>query len=395
MVGSTETKSISSSSKNELLGLEKLLSAIPLNQRKDDRASLVQSIKQESERVMQMFALNAITFHNESQLARYIQYHQYAIVQLMDKLSDAMSLQKPMVQNDCVPCRDCLEELLSFIEHNFSTYFDQDVKAPTEHIALAKKEAQESYKEIETAFSDKNIEPHLAALVFRVMRKISEKNAVKKITYRRLRYAKEIQREVFRLLKTEGIKDYNEELRQILYYLNYNSVHVLIYHTRYVAALLNETETRIEKIEKLSFLLKKINQVHIKPNVQYHKHGHSLKEQLSNYISEELQYHERMQLLSTNTSAHTTEPLLQGFKMKFTMSVAQMAYLLKILIETKIIVNDNISQILHFIVKHSVTKRSETISHSSIRSKYYDVESGTKESVRNMLMSLIRHIDKN
>jgi hypothetical protein len=68
--------------------------------------------------------------------------------------------------------------------------------------------------------------------------------------------------------------------------------------------------------------------------------------------------------------------------------------LIRLFLETKIIQNNNLTQVLTFKVKFSITKRAETISYGSLRAKFYNVESGTREAVKNMLLTMIRHIEK-
>jgi hypothetical protein len=208
-------------------------------------------------------------------------------------------------------------------------------------------------------------------------------------------YAKEVQKELFRLIERESeIQDWDDELRQVMYYLNYNSVKVLTYHAHYISSLLDQSETRAEKIETLSFVLKKINQSQVKPGIRYNQNGSPLKDQLNIYIAEEIDYQERLQQLSNSSSDRSPDSFLPGFKLKFEASVSQLAYLLRIFMETKFIINNNLSQVLHFLVKYVITKRSETISYGSFRSKFYSTEAGTKESVRNMLVSMIQYIDR-
>jgi hypothetical protein len=157
---------------------------------------------------------------------------------------------------------------------------------------------------------------------------------------------------------------------------------------------LDQSETRAEKIEKLSFVLKKINQSQVKPGIRYNQNGSALKDQLNIYITEEIDYQERLQQLSNSAPDRSPDSFLPGFKLKFEASVSQLAYLLRIFMETKIILNNNLSQVLHFLVRFVITKRSETISYGSFRSKFYSVETGTKESVRSMLVTMIQYIDK-
>ncbi|HEY0654035.1 MAG TPA: hypothetical protein VGD65_12940, partial [Chryseosolibacter sp.] len=72
----------------------------------------------------------------------------------------------------------------------------------------------------------------------------------------------------------------------------------------------------------------------------------------------------------------------------------QLAYLAKVLMGSKVILNDNVTQVLQFLARHSTTKRSEAISYGSIRGKFYDTETSTKESLRQVLQKMIQHIDK-
>lgn len=178
------------------------------------------------------------------------------------------------------------------------------------------------------------------------------------ITYRNVMYAKEMQKELFRVLKKHSPDhDINEELRHVMYYLNYNSTKIITYHAHYINALLDTLETRSEKIEKLSFILKQVNQAQVKPGISYSQRAASLKSQPGNYISEELDYHERLQQLSNRPSGSSSDSFLDGFKLKFEASVSQLAYLLRILIGTKIIHNSNLTQVLQFLVRFVITKK--------------------------------------
>lgn len=87
------------------------------------------------------------------------------------------------------------------------------------------------------------------------------------------------------------------------------------------------------------------------------------------------------------------DPLLSGFKVKFDASVSQLAFLLKVFVETKLIVNTNLTQLFHFISSYAVTRRSEAISNGSLRSKFYSTENESRDSVRGMLVSMIQYID--
>lgn len=385
--------------KYELHVLEQLLSAQDQSIRDEKQQdALKEAIRKEVERIKQTFVHEVFTFEDERHLERYIQYHQQALIRLMDKSAlfmtgDHANDQKRKRFHEVFYVG--LEELLLFVERHFTRYFDQDAKAPESYIDIARQDCREGINKIQKFFTSREVDPRLVNLLLHVLKKIIASRAEQGTTYRKVMYAKEVLKEFYRLIETEKeIQDWDEELRLVMYYLNYNAVKVLTYHAHYISSLLDQAETRAEKIEKLSFMLKKINQAQVKPGIRYNLNGSPLKEQLNVYITEEIDYQERLQQLSSGSSDRSPDSLLPGFKLKFEASVSQLAYLLRVFMETKIIANNNLSQVLHFLVRFIMTKRSEAISYASFRSKFYSVESGTRESVRSMLMTMIQHIDR-
>lgn len=77
------------------------------------------------------------------------------------------------------------------------------------------------------------------------------------------------------------------------------------------------------------------------------------------------------------------------------MLVSQLAYLLRVFVETKIIHNKNVSEVIRFNSRFFLTKRLESISYESFRVRYYNTEDTTKRSVRNIHLQMVDHINKN
>jgi hypothetical protein len=357
---------------------------------------VLHTVATEVERIKRTLVYEVFHFEDERHLERYIQYHQQALIRLIDKTNFLMSGNISTNQHKLYGILyNAFDELLTYVERHFTKYFDQDVKAPDGYLAAARKDAQANIERLQKSFMDANADERLVELLFRVVNRIIKTDPEMTITYRNAIYAKEMQKELFRVIERHATEtDIDEELRQVMYYLNYNSVKVLTYHAHHINALLDTLETRGEKIEKLSFILKNINQAQVKPGIAYNLRAASLKSQLGNYISEELDYHERLQQLSNRSSGSPGDGFLEGFKLKFEASVSQLAYLIRVLVGTKIILNNNLTQVIQFLVRFVITKKSEALSYASFRTKFYNVETGTKQSVRNMLLSMIHFIDK-
>lgn len=378
--------------KYELLELERLIGGE--SQESSRGIDIKGKVKVEVERIKQTLIYEVFHFEDERHLERYIQYHQQSLIRLMDRANMLLDTKQGDREINHV-FYNALDELLSFIERHFTKYFDQDAKAPEGYLALARKDSRENISKFKKVLSDLGADERLSELVLHVLRKVADSSADKGATYRKVMYAKEVVKEINRIGSKGVHASIDEDLRQLMYYLNYNSLKVVTYHAHYISSILDKAETRTEKIEKLSLMLKEVTQAQVKPGIGYNMHSASLKNQLCEYITVELEYHERLQQLIHKPPGQGSDDFLSGFKLKFEASVSQLAYLLKVLIDTKIILNNNLSQVINFVVRFVVTRRSESISYGSLRSKYYNVEAGTKESVRNMLLSMIQYIEKN
>ena len=215
----------------------------------------------------------------------------------------------------------------------------------------------------------------------------------KQTTYRRIIYVKEVQKEILRLTG-QANESIDDELRTMLYYLNYNSIRSFAYHTQLIADLVDSAETHVQKIESLSLQLKKINQAQVKPSVGYNYLAPSLKSQLSNYIIEEIDYLQKLQTLGSDPPAGVVVRKENELRIDFNLSVAQLALFIKTLLECKVIQNQNTTELLKLLARIAVTKKTDWISYDSLRAKFYNVESSTKATVRQLFLDFAAYIER-
>jgi hypothetical protein len=165
------------------------------------------------------------------------------------------------------------------------------------------------------------------------------------ISYRKIIYVKEIQKDLYRIVASiKNERTIDDDLRLEMLYLNYNTIKYFRYYTNYVVAQLENVDSSSGRIERLSYFLKMVNQTQVKPGVGYNRTIHTLKEQLAEWIAEEVFYLEKMHKLNEKNATGTV--LADDFKLKTEMSVSQLAYLLRVFIETKVINNKNISDLI-------------------------------------------------
>ncbi|HPM32861.1 MAG TPA: hypothetical protein PLJ60_21185 [Chryseolinea sp.] len=354
-------------------------------------------LRDEVERIKKKFVHEIYAFEDERHLERHIQLHQQELIRLMDllaKVIDDRSEDQNYYELHRLSCA-AVEDLLTFIERHFTKYFDQDTKAPESYITLAGSDIVKTYGELQDKLNRLATEPQLIELVLHPMKKFIENIPAGQITYRKIIYVKEIQKEIQRIVnfKKDNESSIDDDLRAELLYLNYNTIKYFRYYTNYVVAQLETVDSSSGRIERLSFFLKMVNQTQMKPGVGYNRTIHSLKEQLAEWLAEEIFYLEKMHKLNEKNAAGIV--LAEDFKLKTEMSVSQLAYLLRVFIETKVINNKNVSDLIRFFSRFFQTKRLESISYESFRVRYYNTEDGTKRSVRNMLLLMVDYINKN
>lgn len=328
-----------------------------------------------------MLADRLVEIEYEDQARRFVQYQQRTLVRLMDRLSIAEG--HSYVRH---PYEEGLRSFFHFLHDFFASYFDQDTHAPKIFLAHHRKILVPQFDKVRELFERERADARLAELTLMPLRQVIQSE---NISYRMVTYARALAEEVDTFWEGEAI---DEALRQLLCYLNYNSPSVTSYFADYYAADLHQRESRAEKIQRVAFFLKKVNQTPTKPGLALYGDAPSLRDYLSGYLLEEMQYLEKEH--APFPGAARKEEISSGFKLKMEISVAQVAYLLKVFLEMKVIQNNNLTEVLRFVTGFVTTKKAEQISFESVRGKYYAVENGTRASIRELLVKMVRHIDR-
>ncbi len=360
------------------------------------------AVAKESVRIKNTFALKVLSY-KKSRVEQFVRYHQQALINLLNHLGEVLSItdkaqstnNEPHVNGFVKFSSNELEEILRLIENSFQNYFDLDTQIPELTRERVLKALKESSILLEGNLSKFKIDLALLSICVSAVTDLLKEPDLK-ITYRKVSWIKELIAELLQLGETsqEGAS-LNTEVQSMLLHLNYNTTFYLKYCTEIISRELSVDETLTGRLEKLAFHYKVVNQSIVKPDFVFNLSSPSLKEQLSEWILEEIQFLERKQQLSSVFSAPAEEHLKKDFKLVFDMSVSQFAYFIKTLTETGVIQNKNVSELIRFLSKFVKTKRSENISYESFRIKYYNAEDNTKGAVRNLLHTAIGYINNN
>jgi hypothetical protein len=359
-------------------------------------------ISSETDRIRKAFVKKAFSWKKEKQVELYIQYHQEVIVNLIDHILEHIgpraigSIYKISGErnrhNLCKTVCQCLEHLLNYIERHFSKYFNQDAKSPESYRYMVHRDIKQKIPDIRHTLEKKQADKRLLSIAFSPLDDFVEGVRRKEVSYRKLIYLKELLNE---LKDHAGSTLENTKLDLqlciTLCYLNFNSNRFYTFCTKEITRIVHEQESLSEQIEKLAYLLKLNNQIQVKPGFAWHPKARSFQEQLSEWISEELYYLEKKQQLFSNSNSLEVP---RDFKFKTDLSVPQVAFYLKLMMETGVIKNKNALDVIRFTSGIVQTKHTENISWGSLRAKYYQPERHAVEVIKGVVIDFLNHIRK-
>jgi len=360
---------------------------------RDDRTAIEKSLTSEVETVRKKLTHEVFSFQDERHLERYIQFHQQELIRIADQLNVAITTTKDTHQTETLQrAMKKIEALLEFVQRHFTRYFDQDTKAPENYIALCGTEVMRKTNDIRTRLKELQVDADVISLVMHPLTKFINDMAANRITYRNILYVRDAAKEITRVLTGNTATMPIDEIHHVLVYLNYNTLKTFQYLTNGITKSIHPLESATEKVERLSWHRKGINQLPVKPGAGYNRQVPSLKEQLTAWIEEEILYLEKSNQLSEHHNTPAKQ-LPEEFKIKTELSVAQLAFLVRVLLETKCILNNNTSDLIRFFSRYVQTKRLENISYESFRVRFYNTEESAKRTVRGLLLQWVDYIN--
>jgi len=359
-------------------------------------------INEEKQRIEKHFAPRVISFANPALKTPYVQFHQRSLISFIDELFYLyhLSINKKSRRENQLAMEvfffyDQLEGILNYIQDQLPEYFDMDAKVPESKKSKLCCSIKCKYSAIHGLLVDELSDQSLLSICLNPIDKMLS-GLDHRITYRQVFYVESLMQDLQRIVENRtDVRVWEDKIRAILIYLNYNSKDFFDYYTNLIKKDLPETESGTDELKKLAFYYKTINQSPQKPESIYDPKLRSIIDQLTDWILQEMHYMEKKKELHSNQQTRRETLMQIDFKLEFDMSVSQFAYFIKAFIETGVIQNKNTSEMIRFLSKSVKTKRSENISDESFRNKYYNVENTTKASVRNFLLSAIKYINRN
>ncbi|HNP95377.1 MAG TPA: hypothetical protein PKJ63_07100 [Cyclobacteriaceae bacterium] len=350
----------------ELLSLEAWLAT----GKRPDRA-LLGKIKTEATRIRNALLTGVLLLTDEAHVQRYVRAHHYGAIQLLNKCARSSDAE----------LRTVFLELLDQIETHFSTYLDGEAELSTIHRKMVANICKKIVDRLPEQFTHLQVSVELQQVFVSALKEVADN---RKATYHHQWLINVLAKELDQLGKVPDT-DTEPTLRLLLLNMNLNSILAFQYWKNYIEHRVNDCELKSDKLEELMKVTEEIDSINPVQATSYLSSSLPLCDQLRNYIGLKID-----QLIRHPTALDQAGA--DDFRVRTALSVSQLACLIKTLIDNRVIVNQNVSELLRFMAQTIVSKRAETISFDSLRAKYYNIESGTRDAVRQTLQALVKKL---
>lgn len=319
---------------------------------------------------------------------QYVRINQAMLIRLLDKLY-AYEHHKGLNEKILSlynSIRRHLEETLNFIEDFFSNYFDRNEKVPTPYLTISLEELCRQLEKLKKCTkSHETVNPALINILVNNFNNFCKRKS-NGVTYNELMYQKDLMSELLtdRTLNSEVL------IKEVLFYFNFNDADFVAYTYQQLTALIEPLFSKAEKITALRYEQKNTNQSISKLSSHLSVYMPSLKEQVNQWIEEEIKFIEADQTIAKPNKSEQ-EP---DEKIHTALSVAKVALLIRLMIIDKIITNRVVAHVLRIMIRTFTTLQKETISFGSIETKYHNPDRGTISAVKDMLFRWINILGK-
>ena len=351
---------------------------------KEEADDLINICKEEKEKIRLQMMEEVFNAREERTLELLIDKYQAVFIRLIDQLYAYQQANKKQQEYKLLvkALYEYLNELLYFLQIHYAKYFNPFQKMPFIKMEHIRKELKPKLDTIIAAFQRTILNEKLIRLIVQPLKQFIVSTA---ITYKESQYMMAIAGELLALDTTVPEEQIIVMVKRILISINFNSPELAAYLINELDNLISEEESVQGKLRILKYQLKEINQITIKPEYTLHNEYDSLKEQLINWLNEELSFYQTEQAVVV--ALPTTN--ISDTKIHTSLSVPQLALFFRLLKEEQLITNSNQSEFLKVVSGSFTTLHKESFSYGHLHGKYYKIEQNTKRSVYDMLMRLL------
>lgn len=328
---------------------------------------------QELTKLKRIITKEVFQLREEYLIEQYIHHTQ----KLLIEHADLIFLQTDFKQvNDDHTALNAIEQMLAYLEHYYKKYYCLKQLLP---LWLKQKHHQLFKEKLKTLkLTEENT---LFQLVMHPLRTfVYYKN---EISYHQLYYYQKLLKVVGECIKNK-IDDQELKTRMIL--INYNCFSFFQYMINEISCKTGATDSLQEKINILIWYQKWVKQQPYSTDA-YCTNEKPIKELLADWIKEEIYFVEQNCEWAKMYHQQLTHTIIH-----WDLSVAELAFLLRIFTDIKLITNENVRAVANFFAQTSRTKAGAPISASSLHKKIYSIEPKTTETINTKVIQMLNRI---
>lgn len=345
--------------------------------------------------ILKEFKSDVLTFDTEHKLGLYIQSNQYAYIEILNLITHLREQGQSMAMGEFEGIKDfhqrvtkVLLELLHYLEYVFPGHFNYNLEVPAAALFPIKQEIDRKVASIKSRLLNVETAALLKITMLPFEQLLTEDNP--RLTYHQIAYLRELT-DILAEITPQG--DVNCKIRTMLANMNFNSDEF----GRYMCANMNEhleaCSTTAEKLDKLAWFAKNLEQLHIKPGRALYEKEPDIVQYLLKYINSEQSYLQmEMTLLPKGSAvgpttqqgesqATSTPDNTQHLKVETKLSVSVQSALIKVMVKADVYKDAVIRDLLRLFSANVRTARKENIDYESMRTQYYSVDASTKTAV--------------
>jgi hypothetical protein len=386
------------------------LITVSLNPAKTDYATvtdeqiktILTKMAEEKARFQSLLKSHVFGLTKEKQIGLFLKRYHSALIILLDQAlenSKTIPGKKKALKHLANEAIICVDELLTFVETRFSNYLCMDERVPFTYLSVAKKELKPRIDKLNLKLSKQVSDNQLREIIMNSLFFFIDNDEGNPVTFQELLYIKELLNELDAIEAVEENKSTYSSLDRILIYLNFNNTEYMNYLTKKIANIINTYDDVSKRMDCLLIHFKEFNQIHKKLGIALYTQQIDLKDELSNWFSQEIFYLEK----KLHFSIVPLQDKVAGIKEKTTvekekskvlcvLSTDQTALILRAADELKILIAKSMNEVFKTIVPHLSTPYKENLSYDSMRSKSYVAETRDKEIAIQTLEKIIKKI---
>lgn len=308
-------------------------------------------------------------------------------------LPEINDLHRQVLQN-YFQLQNKVHEIICFIEENFTSHCNL-LSQGTVHLRSCSLGSLglrfQKCKQILRAHSHDTV---LLNIALSSAEKFFSENTLTTSNYIRFLYFKEyvwhLEKISVSLSKEEGV---SRQLIQVLLLLNYNRFSFINYLMKNLKEKVNKIDSPYEKIRQWHIYLRDFKQLQHLPRYALFVNAPSLKKIIVRNIKEEINFLKSKEKIKgtavpscANILQPTEEPLLTS------LSVAQLALFVRLLVDVGIIETKNQLSLLKKIAAVMRTRKTVSISDESLRSKFYAPQTTAAIIIKEYLLNMMNKL---